>query len=1137
MSDIATQPAVKLTLRTADGQPAPEVPISLYGADGSLLARKVSGADGTVAAPSGTVAVATGELRGATAALEFNGKESSAVVSPPAAPVVYFGQVVGPTGDGIGGIAVAIRDVQGTVLAHTVTDPIGVWLLPTPADSRKLQLTATGLDNALAVPPAKGRTVGPIPVALPAVPSPERRAVVAPPAVLGIHGPSLEEVVGKAPQLFARGVEVHESQRCNPYAPQGTAAQSFDFRKVFLFPEGKGGTSGGEDNPAGRPIDVAGATPQPDSGLRYGALVVFRQEWQPLGLALGELVHSIPLAPCEQVKVATVEWQGRQRGLRAGSTSEARQDDTTLGRSRVVHDVVDLHSEKHADQSQVAGGLGLSFGNASFGASLGAGATTSWGDELTTATATSAQDLNDSIREISTVLRGTRAVSVVEVSEAEESTVSTRVLRNHNHCHTLTFQYFEVLQRWLVDTHVWDVAPAVLVPFSPLVFDGAAIDRYGDVLGSVLRDEALRPMLDEWLTRSRVRHETRGQATAAPAPVDEHPATRPDLRVESVRLFLTTDTVRNPNFPDGTAGAGVVRTGERQMLREYVGLSTGDTDVRFPDFEGKESQDTPGLTTYDVTAPVSLAVGDLATVAIHNFFPWADVNDNHNLAYFRSAVLEAELSDGRTMMVASIGRTFRLPIGSRVAMDLNPAWTTLARPAPTMAPHPPALPETPAEQPPSAPDAVLVAHLQANAYYYTAAVLVFGDPHRRWMLFNQIRDSAGRLLTEIADPDVLGVNGCYLALRLASAEALPAVVREQFRDGTWWHAATYGPSRADTIVTLPTPGLYAEAQMGTCSAAEAIDETLFWRWQDAPCDDTAPEITADMLQSRHADMGPLLGFAQSSLEPRQVTVPQEPDPITIGDATLAQLAKGLQLHDPAALLGFIGKLAEIAAQSRQPRAAQGGGGAGAATPHANGSTSTDHHDTHSEDTGSSPASGSSSAGGGTATPGTGGAHPGDASPGATPTRREGATTPATTATDPGPTGSTGQAQPARPAATDAPVTVQFTYDNHDISDAATVARLRELADRAVDRHLDIQIDAWASPEERTPGHNRELSRFRGQAVTKVVLDQVAGREIVVMMDSWGATTNPPGVPDSSRSDPAQYPRFRVAVARLAPRAQ
>ena len=51
------------------------------------------------------------------------------------------------------------------------------------------------------------------------------------------------------------------------------------------------------------------------------------------------------------------------------------------------------------------------------------------------------------------------------------------------------------------------------------------------------------------------------------------------------------------------------------------------------------------------------------------------------------------------------------------------------------------------------------------------------------------------------------------------------------------------PKGEQRLLSLPARGLFAEAKLGHCNLAEEIDDTRFWRWDEHPLPNTAPEIS------------------------------------------------------------------------------------------------------------------------------------------------------------------------------------------------------------------------------------------------------------------------------------------------------
>ncbi|HPZ34347.1 MAG TPA: hypothetical protein PLN73_03915, partial [Microbacteriaceae bacterium] len=56
-----------------------------------------------------------------------------------------------------------------------------------------------------------------------------------------------------------------------------------------------------------------------------GALLTFSQSWYSLGVTLGQLLHSVALAPGETTRIAMIDWSRRTKGAQSESSSETEQ--------------------------------------------------------------------------------------------------------------------------------------------------------------------------------------------------------------------------------------------------------------------------------------------------------------------------------------------------------------------------------------------------------------------------------------------------------------------------------------------------------------------------------------------------------------------------------------------------------------------------------------------------------------------------------------------------------------------------------------------------------------------------------------------------------------------------------------------
>jgi hypothetical protein len=142
----------------------------------------------------------------------------------------------------------------------------------------------------------------------------------------------------------------------------------------------------------------------------------------------------------------------------------------------------------------------------------------------------------------------------------------------------------------------------------------------------------------------------------------------------------------------------------------------------------------------------------------------------------------------------------------------------------------PALPPPPPAPPATAPDWEvlqkdcadrLLAHLNCHKLYYNSLLWLLEDPNERFCRFDRIKcGPGGTSLADLVIPEPLGVMGCHVAFAKADGDYVP-------HDGE--------PVVAEQLLTLPTPGIFADAALGQCSACEKIDRDVYWDWSDSPC--------------------------------------------------------------------------------------------------------------------------------------------------------------------------------------------------------------------------------------------------------------------------------------------------------------
>jgi len=778
-----------------------------------------------------------------------------------------YGKLVDRSGQPAAAVCIVLmQTIERTKIAlgSAVSDSIGAFILTfamPAADPREpeyeLQLSVnkkpiplpdlagTGSGSGLEThgsKPLAGRTLyGPFTFVVERQPPKDVTGVVPKPLLLASDDEILV-AIKRAPGLFTRPAAARQPDPCNPQVPFNVPTRVFYLQQLAMFPTD--GTLNMLTQPIKFDFKERGAIM---GDLCYGALFEFRQEWWDVGHSLGNLLYSVPLAPCEQTKIATVDWRRKDYAKRQSALDESHFQDTTISRDETVNEAVRLASDKHVTGTTEGGGGGIALGPISGGY----GITVQNVDEGIKAPTEASRSINDRIRQTSNTLRNTRAFAIAETTQEEESVVRTRVLRNHNHCHTVTFQYYEVLQHYLIATKINQIRPAVFIPFVPIEFTAEDVASYGYILRRALLDTTLEPVLDRLLgvlqPQALPGLASEGETVVSELSVAMSIGTNPNIDLSKIYLIIDDD-VFPLRYESGDRGTRIVAKPLAALPRMTL------SQIRKVGFQSVEQ----GLVRLD-----DIVVKAKVGIELHEILQEPSI----------------ELQPGQRFVKA-------IQAASQLDMQVS---DSLAR---------------------------LISHLNANRTYYTAAIIGGGDAGLRHLILARYGNYNGKILADVVDNTVVGYVGNCIAFPLKSLADIPPNYLGNLTIEEARVLLANPPSESqERLITLPTPGIFAESQMGSCSACEKIDETRFWDWSKSPCPDEAPAITEGMLASRYQDLKTLVDVVKSDLVPKEVQIPEQPEPmIKIGDATMAELVKGLNLQDAGQVLDFVKGLVDTSAE-------------------------------------------------------------------------------------------------------------------------------------------------------------------------------------------------------------------------------
>ena len=480
-----------------------------------------------------------------------------------------------------------------------------------------------------------------------------------------------------------------------------------------------------------------------------------------------------------------------------------------------------------------------------------------------------------------------------EVSQQEQEQVSTRIVANYNHMHALTVQYFEVVELYRVSAALSEAQRCLFVPMKILEFTDALVRKYQGVLADAALDRQVRELLTTEFGSVRV------TPTAPVRPLGSGILTAVTA-LRAVEAKPAPPAPGAPNVPAATASgetppaaapaaaasapppAAAVFTWDRSEL-ERVARITSSRVVRVgaPDIYLSQSTTLVGLTASTnqpgpVITAVALALGNGQTpVALtRTSVDWRTPAELPIEELASIAVTTEGTGDFRGTMTLELDYLgSRFPVTLPVAAGPNATTTVVTFGGVEAA-------------------AELLQHLNANRLHYNQAVWRSLDASTVALLLAGF-EYEGQPVANLIDPQPLQIAANYLVFRMPGfvarrdlaepADEAPgaadATARAAWRKWLDAKGLTFGPQAAsEHLVPVPTGGVFAEAVLGRSNAAEKLDATRFWNWQDSPIPLQPPEIAAISMDSRAqaADVRPASSgrpCSTSSTRPRCPTRP------------------------------------------------------------------------------------------------------------------------------------------------------------------------------------------------------------------------------------------------------------------------
>jgi GH25 family lysozyme M1 (1,4-beta-N-acetylmuramidase) len=622
------------------------------------------------------------------------------------------------------------------------------------------------------------------------------------------------------------------------------------------------------------------------TSIAHGHLLQFKQTWRADGYSLGDLLYSLPLAPGQKKQIAVVDWERRETARRDESVGETESLTNLLERDRDISEIVNVTfgEQMHGESTSLTLGAGHGSGAAGSGSSggfnIGAVGGTAMGGGYSKATAdqnaardlvaNAMQKIRDKTFQAASAVRNRRSTVVQTVAQGEAVTVTTEVIANHNHCHAMTVEYFEVLRHFVVSQQLANVTECLYVPLEMAPFTREKALRWRDQLERFLRKPALAPAFDAL---------QRIQDGASDLPAGRFA----DEEVRSISGSLTM-LVRVPKNEPGLLEEIFSKVSRFLFGSRATGTST-NAHLQMNAMKRGAPQGLPLSFTIlsDFKPDVPLAVSIFPSEQMPAGLTRADI-EGISLSWNKD---DTKLPEGSALIIKSVHLRYRTAHLDRdlfadhvvnASLEDEKAYIDTPMTASEMRnPH----------KEDEAAEKKLLAHLNEHLEYYHKAIWWGMDPDRRFMLLDGFLapNANGRSVASVVENRLIGFVGNSMILPVGFGIHLDPTYKEREDGEPVSLLDMYGG--ADPIppvrVSVPTRGVYAEAVMGACNACEEKDETRLWRWDEAPIDEPTAiaSPTTDSRKSAAPDL------AAQPFSPPMINIqnaPAAPDPTGLSQA-------------------------------------------------------------------------------------------------------------------------------------------------------------------------------------------------------------------------------------------------------------
>jgi len=692
--------------------------------------------------------------------------------------------------------------------------------------------------------------------------------------------------------------------------------------------------------------------------ISHGHILQFKQIYYADGYSMGDLLYSLPLAPLQKKQIVIYDWERKDTSSRQESLDYSESLDSKLERDRDISEVQNALTEEHmkANSSASSKTSGWSAG-ASVAAPVGpalVGVSGGYSSQKSSSNSNAQQDasrslsasMNQSLRDktmqASSAVRSQRATVINTATQGETMTATTEVIANHNHCHAVTIQYFEVLRHIAIKQELVDVQECLFIPLLMTPFDESKIQRW--------REHLAKNLIAPPLKKADI---VRG-FDAVERKLSNNYGNFPDTTFASESILDFYGEIKLSFFfarPDDSADSTnnlTVNQNQWSHLSPFIdkvsfGGAFGMSAI-INMFQDRTRQERDRIYFEQIVPKIAEELSNKIIVSAIKNGRATDLKFDIAMTSNFSNNSPAKISFRRTSSTPNIkrdeidsieialkqpagrpGANFSFPSNCKIIVNSisikyqtknyagylinNQKIENDLKFDDSVLLYTPSSPDelrNPKKEDETAIQ-VLKQHLDENLEHYHHAIWWNMNPQRRFTLLDGIKlpedlsvpeSISGKSVASIVENRLIGFAGNSLIMPVAPGFNADPIYRIVDNEENYQKELSnlkvpvyslidhYKPnSPVDPFrISLPTKGVFAESVMGACNCCEKIDDSRFWKFEEHPSPDEPTAINPINTDSRYQK--PIEAIPTQLPQPviNIQNAPAAPDPTGLGKA-------------------------------------------------------------------------------------------------------------------------------------------------------------------------------------------------------------------------------------------------------------